>query len=162
MADEDLITPAMVKKITYLMHKYADQRQEDFTEIQKKCRKKFAYENLAKMPVDEGHEMITKLIELTGGEEEQPQIKPESTGAHVTDDGTEHIPIEQEHKGDFVPDQEDYITWNLLLSVRNAVGITLSEVVNKDVPVQGLGGFVLELAKIIFEAKMATEVNNNV
>ena len=155
MADEDLITSAMVGKVTYLMHKYADQRKEDFKDVQKKCRKKFVYENLAKMPITEGHAMITKLTELTGGEEE------ESTGATVIDDGTEHIPSEQEHKGDFVPDQEDYITWTLLLAVKNAVGITLSEVVNKDVPVQGLGGFVLELAKIIFEAKMATEVNKD-
>jgi hypothetical protein len=43
-------------------------------------------------------------------------------------------------------------------AVRASVDITIKEVVNKDVPVQGLGGFVLELAKVIFEAKRKEEV----
>ena len=68
--DQELLSEQMIKKITFLMHKYADQRHEDYKEVQKKCKKKFAYSNLAKMPILDGHAMITKLIKLTGGEEE--------------------------------------------------------------------------------------------
>jgi hypothetical protein len=34
----------------------------------------------------------------------------------------------------------------------------IAKVVEKEVPVQGLGGFVLEIGKVIFEAKMSEEV----
>jgi hypothetical protein len=44
-------------------------------------------------------------------------------------------------------------------AVRAAVDITLKEVVEKDVPVQGLGGFVLEISKVIFEAKMSEDAS---
>lgn len=83
---EDLISDGMVKKATYLIHKLADRRGHDFKEIQKKCKKLFAYTNLAKVSLVEGHAIIDKLTELTGGEE-QPQ-----QGARVTDDGTSHQP----------------------------------------------------------------------
>ena len=85
MSEENLITEGMVKKGTYLIHKLADRRGEDFKEIQKKCKKKFGYTNLAKVSLINGHALIDKLIELTGGEEQQQ-------GARVTDDGTPHLP----------------------------------------------------------------------
>jgi hypothetical protein len=75
---EGLISPPMVKKATYLIHKLADRRGADFKEIQKKCKKLLEYENLAKVTLEEGHAIIDKLVELTGGEEE--------SGARVTDD----------------------------------------------------------------------------
>jgi len=68
---EDLISEAMVRKATYLIHKLADRRGADFKEIQKKCKKLLRYENLAKVSLDDGHRIIDKLIELTGGEEEE-------------------------------------------------------------------------------------------
>lgn len=68
--EEDLITEGMVKKATYLIHKLADRRGADFKEIQKKCKKLLGYENLAKVSLSDGHAIIDKLIELTGGEEE--------------------------------------------------------------------------------------------
>lgn len=72
--EEDLITEPMVKKATYLIHKLAERRGQDFKEIQKKCKKLFGYINLAKVSLAEGHAIIEKLIELTGGEEEaKPQ-----------------------------------------------------------------------------------------
>jgi hypothetical protein len=37
------------------------------------------------------------------------------------------------------------------------VKITQKEVVDKEIPVMGLGGFVLEIAKVIFEAKRNEE-----
>lgn len=86
MSEENLITEGMVKKATYLIHKLADRRGADFKEIQKKCKKSLGYENLAKVTMEEGHAIIDKLTELTGGEE-QPQ-----RGARVTDDGTPHLP----------------------------------------------------------------------
>jgi len=76
---EDLISEAMVRKATYLIHKLADRRGADFKEIQKKCKKYLAYENLAKVSLDEGHRIIDKLIELTGGEEEAPQQEQKET-----------------------------------------------------------------------------------
>jgi hypothetical protein len=85
MSEDNLITEGMVKKATYLIHKLADRRGEDFAEIQKKCKKKFGYTNLAKVTLSEGHALIDKLIELTGGEEQQQ-------GARVTDDGAPHLP----------------------------------------------------------------------
>jgi hypothetical protein len=84
MSEDNLITEGMVKKATYLIHKLADRRGEDFAEIQKKCKKKFGYTNLAKVTLAEGHALIDKLIELTGGEEQQ--------GARVTDDGSPQLP----------------------------------------------------------------------
>ena len=76
-AAEDLITEAMVKKATYHIHKLAEQRKQDYKEIQKKCKKLFGYANLAKVTLDDGHRIIDKLIELTGGEKEEvttPQL----------------------------------------------------------------------------------------
>ena len=75
---EDIISPPMVKKATWLIHKLADRRGADFKEIQKKCKKLLEYENLAKVSMAQGHAIIDKLVELTGGEEEG--------GAKVTDD----------------------------------------------------------------------------
>jgi hypothetical protein len=75
---EGLITSPMVNKATHLIHKLADRRGADFKEIQKKCRKLLNYENLAKVSMEQGHAIIDKLVELTGGEEEG--------GAKVTDD----------------------------------------------------------------------------
>lgn len=83
---EDLITEGMVKKASYLIHKLAERRGADYKEIQKKCKKLFAYTNLAKVSIEEGHKIIDKLIELTGGEEEsaqhseQPPTKPTGDG----------------------------------------------------------------------------------
>jgi len=82
--EENYISEGMVKKVTYLIHKLANQRKQDFKEIQKKCKKLFAYTNLAKVTLEDGHKIIDKLIELTGGEEQSPQ-----QGARVTDDGSE-------------------------------------------------------------------------
>lgn len=72
---ENQISDPMVKKATYLIHKLADRRGADYKEIQKKCKKLLGYENLAKVTLEDGHRIIDKLIELTGGEEEeQPTI----------------------------------------------------------------------------------------
>jgi hypothetical protein len=91
MSEENLITEGMVKKATYLIHKLADRRGQDFKEIQKKCKKALGYENLAKVTLSEGHAIIDKLVELTGGEEEGiPQ------GARVTDDDPHHNTTKQE------------------------------------------------------------------
>ena len=49
---------------------------------------------------------------------------------------------------------DDVVTATMREAIRAAVDITLKEVVDKDVPVQGLGGFVLEIGKVIFDAKM--------
>ncbi len=68
--DKNQITEGMVKKATYLIHKLAERKGQDFKEIQKKCKKLFAYTNLAKVTLEDGHKIIDKLIELTGGEEE--------------------------------------------------------------------------------------------
>jgi hypothetical protein len=156
---EDLITDAMVKKATWLIHKLAERRGGDYKEIQKKCKKFLGYENLAKVTLEDGHKIIDKLIELTGGEEEQ--------GARVTDDGTTpQLPTEP---GDGLPKkpiknepaekeeeetktEEDVVTATMRESIRAAVDITLKEVVEKEVPVQGLGG-------VIFDAKMAEEAD---
>jgi hypothetical protein len=80
--EEGLITEAMVKKATYLIHKLADQKNETFETIRSKCKKMFGYINLAKLSLEDGHEMISKLIELTGEEEtqqtpRQPPTKPD-------------------------------------------------------------------------------------
>jgi hypothetical protein len=39
--EESLITEAMVKKATYLIHKLADQKNESFETIRSKCKKIF-------------------------------------------------------------------------------------------------------------------------
>ena len=70
--EENLISDPMIKKATYLIHKLADRRGADYKEIQKKCKKLLGYENLAKVTLEEGHAIIDKLVELTGGEEEEP------------------------------------------------------------------------------------------
>ena len=88
MSEENLITEGMVKKATFLIHKLADRRGEDFKEIQKKCKKLLNYENLAKVSREQGHAIIDKLVELTGGEEEG--------GARVTDDAPPHNTTKQE------------------------------------------------------------------
>lgn len=149
--DENLITDGMIRKATYLIHKLANQKQQDFKEIQKKCKKLFAYTNLAKVPLEDGHKIIDKLIELTGGEEEKP-----AEGARVTDDGSKP----KENK-EATPnkEEEDLVTATMRKSIRAAVDITLKEVVHKEVPVQGLGGFVFEIGKVIFEAKMSEEAD---
>lgn len=77
VADENLITKPMVNKATYHMHKLAEQRKQDYKEIQQKCKKLFAYTNLAKVTLENGHSIIDKLVELTGGEEEVSQHKDE-------------------------------------------------------------------------------------
>ena len=76
---EDLISEAMVRKATYLIHKLADRRGADFKEIQKKCKKLLGYENLAKVSLDDGHRIIDKLLELTGGEDEESHSTREET-----------------------------------------------------------------------------------
>ena len=166
--EENLISPAMVKKVTYLIHKLAELKGKEYKDIQKKCRNLFKYENLAKVSKEQGHAIINKLIELTGGEEEEkPQLptKPDdglkNKGAKVTDDGTTSKKIEDpknEEKEIAAPD-DDTVTATMRAAIRAAVDITLREVVDKDVPVQGLGGFVLEIGKVIFNAKMQEEAS---
>lgn len=161
--EENLISPAMVKKVTYLIHKLAEQKGKDYKDIQKKCRSLFKYENLAKVSKEQGHAIINKLIELTGGEEEKPQLptKPDdelkNKGAKVTDDNPtnqgEKIEEQKNENKEAVKD-DDVVTATMREAIRAAVDITLKEVVDKDVPVQGLGGFVLEIGKVIFDAKM--------
>ncbi len=86
--EKDLLSPPMVKKATYLIHKLADRKGADFKDIQKKCKKYLNYENLAKVSMSQGHAIIDKLVELTGGEEEG--------GARVTDDDPQHNTTKQE------------------------------------------------------------------
>jgi len=147
--DGDLISDAMVKKATYLIHKLANRRAADYKEIQKKCKKFLGYENLAKVTLEDGHAIINKLIELTGGEEEE---KPEE---EVKDDLTKESEVKQEEIVNTVVEEDDLVTATMRKAIRAAVDITIKEVVDKDVPVQGLGGFVLEIGKVIFDAKMA-------
>ena len=152
--DENLISEAMVKKATYHIHKLAEQRKEDFKEIQKKCKKLFGYTNLAKVTLEDGHRIIDKLIELTGGEEEEQ-------GTRVTDDLSKQKKEIAKKPAEKVETktEEDGVTATMRKSIRAAVDITLKEVVEKEVPVQGLGGFVLEIGKVIFEAKMSEEAS---
>ena len=155
VAEENLISDAMVKKITYLIHKLAEQKGKEYWDIQKRCRSIFKYDNLAKVSKEQGHEIINKLLKITGGEEEKPQ-----QGAKVTDDRTTSKKIEkpENEEKETVPD-DDTVTRTMREAVRAAVNITLKEVVKKDVPVQGLGGFVLEIGKVIFEAKISKELS---
>ena len=164
--EENLITDGMVKKVTFLIHKLAEMKGQAYKDIQKKCRSIFQYTNLAKVSKEQGHAIINKLIELTGGEEEKPQLptKPDdglkNKGARVTDDGTKSKKIEEpkNEEKETVQD-DDTVTGTMREAIRAAVDITLKEVVDKDVPVQGLGGFVLEIGKVIFTAKMEEETS---
>ena len=149
--NEDLITEGMVKKATYLIHKLATRRGGDFKDIQKKCKHLFGYQNLAKVTLEEGHAIIDKLIELTGGEEEA------NLEEEVKDDSTKEPEAKQEEIVN--TEEDDLVTATMRKAIRAAVDITIKEVVDKDVPVQGLGGFVLEIGKVIFEAKMAEEAS---
>jgi hypothetical protein len=157
------ITQAMVKKATHLIHKLADQRNETFETIRDKCKKMFSYMNLAKLSLEDGHAMISKLIELTGGEEEtqvptNPDEGLKNKDTKVTEAGIEHKTEDSAEDVDVPVTGDDEVTFNMRASVRAAVDITLKEVVEKEVPVQGLGGFVLEIAKVIFDAKMSEKV----
>ena len=161
--EENLITDGMVKKVTFLIHKLAEMKGQAYKDIQKKCRSIFQYTNLAKVSKEQGHAIINKLIELTGGEEEKPQLptKPDdglkNKGAKVTDDNPtnqgEKIEEPKNENKEAVKD-DDVVTATMREAIRAAVDITLKEVVDKDVPVQGLGGFVLEIGKVIFDVKM--------
>lgn len=155
------ITEAMVRKATYLIHKLADRRGADYPDIQKKCKKLLGYANLAKVSLDEGHKIINKLIELTGGEEEEDPKEDTHTneGAKITDDGSHAKEVEDVGIGESVQVafKDDLVTGTMREAIRAAVDITLKEVVEKDVPVQGLGGFVLEIGKVIFDARMKEE-----
>jgi gas vesicle protein len=157
---EDPITDAMVKKATYHIHKLADQKGQDYKEIQKKCKVLFNYSNLAKVSMDQGHQIINKLIELTGGEEEKPQLsrKPDEKLKGTIKDNVTHEKTVQEPKHE-EKEVDDLVTGTMRKAIRAAVDITIKEVVDKAVPVQGLGGFVLEIGKVIFEAKMSEEAS---
>jgi hypothetical protein len=162
--EESLVTEAMVKKATYLIHKLADQRNEPFETIRSKCKKMFGYMNLAKLSLEDGHAMISTLIELTGGVEEKPQLptKPDdklkNKDSTVKDDLTHEKTVQKPtEKEEETKTEEDVVTATMRASVRAAVNITLKEIVAKEVPVQGLGGVVLEISKVIFEAKMSEE-----
>ena len=165
--DVKLISDGMIKKLTYLIHKLANRRNEDFKEIQKKCKKQFGYTNLAKMKLVDGHSMITKLIELTGGEEERNEkpTKDDLSPAQLPtkpDDGLAKIgpkKQEEEQTKEVAQEEEDLVTSTMRKAIRAAVDITNNEIVAKEIPVMGLGGVVLEIGKVIFEAKMAEEVN---
>lgn len=159
LEEENLISDGMVKKATYLIHKLAEQRKQDFKEIQKKCKALFAYTNLAKVTLEEGHKIIDKLIELTGGAGEQSAAPQLPT---TPDDGLPKKEIKEESaekEEEETRTEEDVVTATMRKSIRAAVDITLKEVVEKEVPVQGLGGFVLEIGKVIFEAKMSEEAS---
>jgi len=151
--NEDLITEGMVKKATYLIHKLANRRGADFREIQKKCKKALGYTNLAKVSLEEGHAIINKLIELTGGEEAEEAVE------EIKDDLTKEPEAKQEEIVKDVAEEDDLVTSTMRKAIRAAVDITIKEVVDKEVPVQGLGGFVLEIGKVIFEAKMLEEAS---
>jgi len=148
--EEGLITDKMVGKVTWLVHKLAARRGADYQDVLAKCKKLFGYTNLAKVTIEDGHAIINKLIELTGGEEE----------TEVFDAKDDLSPQEEETKDqeEETPQDEDLVTSTMRKAIRAAVDITNKEVVEKEVPVMGLGGFVLEIGKVIFEAKMAKEV----
>jgi hypothetical protein len=139
VVEVNLITDKMVKKITYLIHKLAEINGKEYLAIQKKCHEMFQYENLARINKDQGHKIIDKLIELTGGEE--------------------YGKVSETSQKNEVETDRDTVTVTMQEAVRAAVDITLKEIVAKDVPVQGLGGVVLELSKVIFDAKLNTKLN---
>jgi hypothetical protein len=146
--EKGLITEAMVKMATHLIHKLADQKNETFETIRNKCKKRFGYMNLAKLSYEDGHAMISKLIDVTGGEE-KPQVRNNPVKDDLSEEKTDS---DQKHKEKDAT--ECLVTSTMREAVRASVDITIKEVVDKDVPVQGLGGFVLEIAKVIFDAKM--------
>jgi len=151
----DLITEGMVKKATYLIHKLANRRGADFGEIQKRCKKSLGYTNLAKVTLEEGHAIINKLIELTGGEE------AEEAEEEIKDDLTKESEAKQEEIAEEVAEEDDLVTSTMRKAIRAAVDITNNEIVAKEIPVMGLGGVVLEIGKVIFEAKMAEEASED-
>jgi hypothetical protein len=151
--EDNLITDKMVKKATYLIHKLAEMRKEDYKEVQKKCKKLFNYSNLSKVSLEDGHTIIDKLIQLTGGEEKQEKEQE----VRITDDETKHLPTKPNERlknnEKETLKEDDAATRDMREAIRAAVGITMKEVVEKDVPVQGLGGFVWEIAKVLFDEK---------
>ena len=162
---EDLITDAMVRKATFHIHKLAERKKKDFKEIQKKCRDVFGYTNLAKVTRSEGHKIIDDLVKRTGGEEEarpatddnpKPQLPTTPTDGLPKRESTAEATKKEEKETET---EEDLVTATMRKSIRAAVDITIKEVVDKEVPVQGLGGFVLEIGKVIFEAKMSEVVD---
>ena len=175
MADEQLITDKMIKKATFLIHKLANRRGVDYLDIQKKCKKQFGYTNLAKVTLEDGHAIINKLIELTGGEEEEekepgkddlsPQKDETKKEKEIGEDnGAVEKAIEKEagklrEEDKKAQEDEDLVTSTMRKAIRAAVDITNKEIVAKEIPVMGLGGVVLEIGKVIFNAKMAEEAN---
>jgi hypothetical protein len=107
--------------------------------------------------MDEGHKIIDKLIALTGGEEEQPQPTAPQLPTKP-DEPKREIKKESAEKEEEIKTGEDLVIETMREAIRAAVDITMTEVVNKDVPVMGLGGFVLEIGKVIFDAKMKASV----
>lgn len=155
MADEQLlITDKMIRKATFLIHKLANSRGVDYLDIQKKCKKQFGYTNLAKMALEDGHSMITKLIELTGGEEVRNEEPTKDDLPPQKEETKEGKAVEKA-----IEKEEDLVTSTMRKAIRAAVDITNNEIVAKEIPVMGLGGVVLEIGKVIFNAKMAEEVN---
>jgi hypothetical protein len=94
----DYISEKMIKMITFLIHTLADQKGQDYKEIQKKCKVLFNYSNLAKVSIDQGHQIINKLNELTGREKEKPQLpaKPDEGHKATVKDNLTHEKIVQE------------------------------------------------------------------
>ena len=157
--EEGLISEKMLRKITYLIHKLAEMKGREYMEIQKKCRSIFKYTNLAKVSREDAHAIIDELIKMTGGVEEEKQEQ----GARIKDE-VPKLPREPDdgfknEEKKTVQEKDDTVTGTMREAVRAAVDITLKEVVKKDVSVQGLGGFVLEIGKVIFDAKRAEELS---
>jgi len=152
MADEQegLITKKMINKATFLVHKLANRRGAEYKDVLAKCKKLFGYTNLAKVTLEDGHVIINKLIELTGGEEEASNEEPAKDDLSLQKEETK----DQEKE---TSQDEDLVTSTMRKAIRAAVDITNKEIVAKEIPVMGLGGVVLEIGKVIFEAKMAEE-----
>ena len=158
--EEALISDKMVKMVTALIYELADQKGINFKEAQDRCKRAFGYTNLAKVSMTDGHAMIKKLMKWTGAEEQKPQLPTnpdekldeKSTGTVITPVIMEPVPPVIANKP-----EETGAVLQMREAIRAAVSITLEEVVDKKVPVQGLGAFVLELTKVIFEAKRAEE-----
>ena len=170
--DENLITEKMIKKVTYLVHKLADRRGAQYEDILKKCKKMFAYTNLAKVSLVDGHAIIKKLIDMTGGEEEEQtaekdDLSPQKEEIKEGEDNSEVEKAIEKEAGNLreedkkAQEDEDLVISTMRQSIRAAVDITNNEIVAKEIPVMGLGGVVLEIGKIIFNAKMAEEANED-
>jgi len=102
------------------------------------------------------------LLYEEGEQEEEEEQELKDFGDHIKEgmeghisDFTERVGKQEQHN------EADIVASTMREAVRAAVDITLKEVVEKDVPVQGLGGFVLEIGKVIFDAKMAEVVKQN-